>query len=62
MLKELNLKDKGHRPTSGLQQRSSSANPQPGILKVPLQNQPVGKKTKQGISLDLSAMIDALEV
>ncbi|XP_048749684.2 selenocysteine insertion sequence-binding protein 2-like isoform X3 [Ostrea edulis] len=65
MLKELNLKpqEKGHsnRPNSGLQQRSSPANPQPGILKVPLQNQPVGKKTKQGISLDLSAMIDALE-
>ncbi|XP_061185110.1 selenocysteine insertion sequence-binding protein 2-like [Saccostrea echinata] len=48
--------------TPGGQSRSTkTASPQPGILKVPVQNQPMGKKTKQGISLDLSAMIDALE-
>ncbi|XP_062573885.1 selenocysteine insertion sequence-binding protein 2-like [Saccostrea cucullata] len=48
--------------TPGGQPRTSkTGSPQPGILKVPAQNQPTGKKTKQGISLDLSAMIDALE-
>lgn len=48
MLRELNLKPK------------SRGQPQPGILKVPAQNQ--STKKKSGISLDLSAMIDALEV
>lgn len=48
MLRELNLKPK------------SRGQPQPGILKIPAQNQ--STKKKSGISLDLSAMIDALEV
>lgn len=49
MLKELNLKPR------------SRGQPGPaGILKVPAQNQ--SSKKKSGISLDLSAMIDALEV
>lgn len=69
MLQELNLKtrSKGQpapaRPSPVIQPRAGpgkTISPQPGILKVPAQNQ--STKKKSGISLDLSAMIDALEV
>ena len=53
MLRELNLKPK---------QKGGKDAQQPGILRVTPQPQPSGKKSKQGVSLDLSAMIDALEV
>ena len=72
MLRELNLKPRSKGQTSPsranpvLSSRSGQEKPavtQPGILKIPPQNQPQGKKGKmrEGI-LDLSAMIDALEV
>ena len=72
MLRELNLKPRSKGQTSPsranpvLSSRSGQEKPagtQPGILKVPPQNQSQGKKGKmrEGI-LDLSAMIDALEV
>lgn len=69
MLRELNLKPKSRgqpapaRPSPVIQSRAGpgkTVSPQPGILKVPAQNQ--STKKKSGISLDLSAMIDALEV
>lgn len=68
MLRELNLKPRSRgqpapaRPSPVIQPRpgpGKAVNPQPGILKVPAQNQ--SSKKKSGISLDLSAMIDALE-
>lgn len=34
----------------------------PGLLKVNPKAQPSGKKSKQNVSLDLGAVIDALEV
>lgn len=69
MLRELNLKPRSRgqpapaRSSPVIQPRpgpGKTVNPQPGILKVPAQNQ--SSKKKSGISLDLSAMIDALEV
>lgn len=69
MLQELNLKTRSRgqpapaRPSPVIQPRAGpgkTVSPQPGILKVPAQNQ--STKKKSGISLDLSAMIDALEV
>ncbi|KAK3094671.1 hypothetical protein FSP39_004772 [Pinctada imbricata] len=53
MLRELNLKPK----QKGFGKEAQT----PGILKVNQQPQASGKKSKQAVSLDLSAMIDALE-
>ena len=61
MLRELNLKPsskKGQR--SG--QKSGSGVKEPPVKVNPTPVQSSGKKTKQGMALDLGAIIDALEV